>query len=1187
MRVNVVASAYAGIGICGTLGVRGGFNLNMNFIWNPMINSRYDNVRPHGFVATGVIKFWIDALLCSIPIPKWELFKKGFGYFEDIEKINNNGGLKKSSSSFKQFTDNEIKPRPRFGGNSKFVAVKNDDNLFGGTYDPEYDWTLIEDVYDISEPKIMKYDDKKALLVYLDDDGRRSSYDRTVLKYMLYDGNNASNPWLEPRDVWINNNTADFNPYLCDCGDKILLTWSSRPSAVTEDVEIKELLKNMEIYSVFFDKASGNFEYIDADGDGENDDVERMTIDDSYDYYPKAVYDEENDAIHLYYLKKQGITDINSSDDLLDNVQTEVNGSYLMYMTYADIGDGQGKRWLRDYYYDYELSSTITPAEKQAFINQWKGQRFKNLSTVIGSSGMNQPYISDYELSDAWIFDTTEDIIAEMEAADRDFDSELISTESYIERIDNIATSNIDRYKEYNITCYVVEQDGNTNTKEDTEIYLKLQCATESNAKTIRLTHNNVADTRPKMVKTATTSYIFWIQDEGMIKMTSLTEIIARAIRENHAENGVIAGYTNVSTLDKTFLSDKISDIYPFVDNMNNVLLFWKQSSPYTLPPTEDGEVDFAQDLYVAGLIESEDENGGLYRSWSYPVPIAQNYQVNELPTVVDMGSYLIMVHNSYKMKTSDDEYIITDSNLKAYSYIPASSMIINNANCKVLSSNDDGSIRYSYVVDLENAGLYAAKGFDYICEVIYDPDRPSGGSIIAFKTDTSYDTVLPGHTAQIDGEFTLNKEQQKNLDKIIIKTDVVESNLQDYDVEHSSSIAAFQINEVFSFVKSDNYSSDFSNNNKKSILNVIQDGDDFVVEGEIINSGNVPSKGNEKIYVIDAHNVKHKLAESDIINLDVNEQTKFSIKVSGESLTNMSYGFADLGLYVSNDSDDDLSEYVTVSLSAKVPYGFKVNGSKDTVRLTAGERLKLNTTYVQDKKYIDPTMIYVVNDTNIAQIEGDTIVGLNAGETIMRLTTKEFGGDHEVKVIVEGQNKGSGSIDGGSGGGGGAGPISLSDQAVRTTNVNTTKANLTVIDSNLNPVSWIYDPISDKFKLNISVNGQAVPALNGFYAIREVKNADINGVTTAVQIVDTYYFDNLGNMITGWIKTADEKWYFFENLKTIDEGKMALGWKKIENVWYYFIEDGSMLRNTMTPDGYLVGNDGAWVAPVITTTTN
>ena len=75
--------------------------------------------------------------------------------------------------------------------------------------------------------------------------------------------------------------------------------------------------------------------------------------------------------------------------------------------------------------------------------------------------------------------------------------------------------------------------------------------------------------------------------------------------------------------------------------------------------------------------------------------------------------------------------------------------------------------------------------------------------------------------------------------------------------------------------------------------------------------------------------------------------------------------------------------------------------------------------------------------------------------------------------------------------------------------------------------------------------------------------------------------------MITGWLKTSDGKWYFFENLKTIDEGKMAIGWRKIENVWYYFAEDGSMLRNTMTPDGQYVDNNGAWIAPVITASAN
>ena len=63
--------------------------------------------------------------------------------------------------------------------------------------------------------------------------------------------------------------------------------------------------------------------------------------------------------------------------------------------------------------------------------------------------------------------------------------------------------------------------------------------------------------------------------------------------------------------------------------------------------------------------------------------------------------------------------------------------------------------------------------------------------------------------------------------------------------------------------------------------------------------------------------------------------------------------------------------------------------------------------------------------------------------------------------------------------------------------------------------------------------------------------------------------------MITGWVKTADSKTYFFENAKTADEGKMVTGWKQIQDSWYYFNIDGSMLVSAVTPDGYAVGADG------------
>ncbi len=110
---------------------------------------------------------------------------------------------------------------------------------------------------------------------------------------------------------------------------------------------------------------------------------------------------------------------------------------------------------------------------------------------------------------------------------------------------------------------------------------------------------------------------------------------------------------------------------------------------------------------------------------------------------------------------------------------------------------------------------------------------------------------------------------------------------------------------------------------------------------------------------------------------------------------------------------------------------------------------------------------------------------------------------------------------------------------------------------------------------MNINNNGQTTQAKNGFYTVHFVVTQKTNEIETKISASNTYYFDAEGNMTTGWVKTVENKWYFFENAKTIDEGKMIVGWKKIQNDWYYFTEDGSMLVSTTTPDGYTVGSDG------------
>lgn len=50
-------------------------------------------------------------------------------------------------------------------------------------------------------------------------------------------------------------------------------------------------------------------------------------------------------------------------------------------------------------------------------------------------------------------------------------------------------------------------------------------------------------------------------------------------------------------------------------------------------------------------------------------------------------------------------------------------------------------------------------------------------------------------------------------------------------------------------------------------------------------------------------------------------------------------------------------------------------------------------------------------------------------------------------------------------------------------------------------------------------------------------------------------------------------KWYYVSS-----SGAMLVNaWIKDNGKWYYLASSGKMLRNTYTPDGYYVGNSGAW----------
>ena len=65
--------------------------------------------------------------------------------------------------------------------------------------------------------------------------------------------------------------------------------------------------------------------------------------------------------------------------------------------------------------------------------------------------------------------------------------------------------------------------------------------------------------------------------------------------------------------------------------------------------------------------------------------------------------------------------------------------------------------------------------------------------------------------------------------------------------------------------------------------------------------------------------------------------------------------------------------------------------------------------------------------------------------------------------------------------------------------------------------------------------------------------------------------------MKTGWLKDSNEQWYYLNTVSDGTKGAMKTGWQKINEDWYFFNSDGSMVSNS-TVDGYYLDQNGTWV---------
>lgn len=354
-------NAYVGVGLNGTLGVRGGFNLGLNYIYNPTIKHLYDDVNVNGLNLSANIKVTVDALIFSIPVPALTLADKDFGYYEDIK-----GKTNTTKTADFMAGNQTVTMRSRDKTPSQWVA--NTPALFS-SFEQTSTQTLLTNGYDHANPQLIDLGNGKVLMVFLDDDVNRSDADRTILKFSIYE----NGVWSKPQAIQ-KDGTADFEPNVADAGDSVMISWTSRDAGAKDD-EIS-YVKSLDVYTVLFNKKTLTFGTID-----------RLCTDEYFDANPVGLYDETTGDRMVYYLKSE------VSDDFATSVNPNLNESVIVYMLY----DAKSNKWMRDDYFDNEVAS---PEDEEELIKNWGGQRF--LSSVIKDFGndedgtMTDPVITDF-----------------------------------------------------------------------------------------------------------------------------------------------------------------------------------------------------------------------------------------------------------------------------------------------------------------------------------------------------------------------------------------------------------------------------------------------------------------------------------------------------------------------------------------------------------------------------------------------------------------------------------------------------------------------------------------------------------------------------------------------------------------------------------------------------------------------
>lgn len=108
--------------------------------------------------------------------------------------------------------------------------------------------------YPLSEPSLVSFNDGTALLVWIDDSGKKSNNNMCSLYYSFFDGEN----WTTLTELF-ENGTANDMPYVYSDGIYAYIVWQKADQIFDDEISVTDMIQHFDLYETTFNSADQSF----------------------------------------------------------------------------------------------------------------------------------------------------------------------------------------------------------------------------------------------------------------------------------------------------------------------------------------------------------------------------------------------------------------------------------------------------------------------------------------------------------------------------------------------------------------------------------------------------------------------------------------------------------------------------------------------------------------------------------------------------------------------------------------------------------------------------------------------------------------------------------------------------------------------------------------------------------------